>query len=264
MSRDTATRPAPFATPFGRQVRGGGGIRNTILSAVVHVLVIGLLVWGGKKTFIDANKGPGAFLGRGGGGGGGGIRAYAIYNVRTMTTSPPPAPAPKPVVMPTVVPPTIPIPTPQPTPTPPPAPVPPAAPAATPGTGTGTGAGPGTGPGAGSGTGGGTGSGVGTGTGNDSGPGGGGGTVFPPQPQSILLAPTPVPRELQGRELTITFQLNERGEVLNVDVDPPIRDRSFRNEFFDRLKRYAFSPALTRDGRPVAVSFQMKYTLPGH
>jgi len=247
----------PLATPFGRQVRGGGSVRDTILSAVVHLGVIALLAWGGKKTFIDANRGPGFDLGRGGGGGGGGIRAYAMFTERGSAPPAPPAPTPKPIVTPPVTPTTIPEPTPAPEPAP-------SAPASVPmaGQGAGQGSGTGAGPGVGSGTGGGVGSGTGTGTGNDSGPGGGGGTVFPPYPQSVLLAPEHIPRELKGEELTITFQINEHGEVVGVDVAPPIRDRSFRNDFYERLRRYAFTPAHTRDGRPVAVSYQMKYTLP--
>src|SRR5438105_3547287 len=111
MTHEQADRRVPLAHPFGRQVRGGGRLRDTVLSAVVHVLVIGILVWGGRKAYIDATRGPGPDLGRGGGGGGGGIRTYAIFSssgssaqAPTPTPVPPPI-APAPVTPPTTIPP---------------------------------------------------------------------------------------------------------------------------------------------------------------
>src|SRR5690242_21885119 len=119
MPHEQLERPVPQASPFGRQVRSGGGIRDTALSAVLHVLVVALLVWGGKKTFVDANEAPGEGHGRGGGGGGGGLRAFALALSSGAQTAPtPPAPVPPPVPAPTVTPTTIPEPAPQAEPTP--------------------------------------------------------------------------------------------------------------------------------------------------
>ena len=135
----------------------------------------------------------------------------------------------------------------------PPEEVPVAPPAPPTGAGEGAGAGTGVGPGSGTGTGGGTGGGVGTGFGNDSGPGGGGGTVIPPQLQGMIIPPPDRPRELRGTLVKVTFKINERGEVVEVSTDPQIRDRGYRNEFMDRMRRYTFTPAYTRVGhQPVA------------
>lgn len=252
MSHEQTTGRVPLDTTFGRQVRRGGSVRDTALSAALHVLVIGLLAWGGRKTFIDATRAPGENTGRGGGGGGGGLRAFAIYAQTGSTVAPPVVtPPPPPITTPTEVPTAIPE-------TPPQAEV---APATAPVEGTGSGSGTGAGPGAGTGTGGGTGAGTGTGVGNDSGPGGGGGTLIPPSPQGIILTPPGPPRELKGSVLTVTFRISERGEVSEVVVDPPIRDRRYRNEFLDRMRRYTFTPAYTRDGRAVAAEFQIHFTL---
>ena len=81
MEGDAQARRAPFATPFGRQLRSGGSARGTLLSAVLHAAVIALLLWKTGEQFVDANRGLGADLGRGGGGGGGGARPVAMFVV---------------------------------------------------------------------------------------------------------------------------------------------------------------------------------------
>jgi hypothetical protein len=85
--------------------------------------------------------------------------------------------------------------------------------------------------------------------------------VFPPQPQGIILPPPGRPSSLAGVRLVVTFTISERGEVLDVDVEPPIRDRGYRNEFLDRMRRYVFTPAYTLDGRPVRAIFPVTITL---
>lgn len=258
MSHEQAPRRIPLATSFGRQVRTGGEARDAILSVVLHLAVVGAIIWGGSRTFVDATRGPGDDLGRGGGGGGGGgVRAIAIYQASGADAPAPPAPVPEPtpvVTPPTETPTTIPEVT---------APAAPAAATPTPATGdgAGAGAGTGTGPGSGTGTGGGAGSGVGTGTGSDSGAGGGGGTVFPPQLQGIILPPQGRPGNLRGAQIEITFRINDKGQVLDVLLDPPIRDRGYRNEFMDRMRRYTFVPAYTRDGKAIAAEYRVTITL---
>jgi hypothetical protein len=231
-----------------------------MLSAFVHAVLIAALLWKTGDLFVDANRGLGPDLGRGGGGGGGGARAVAMFVVpgAAAAQEAPPAltPPPPPITVPLETPTTIPEPAAQPT------PAPAVATAPTPGPGEGVGAGTGTGPGSGSGTGGGSGAGTGTGVGNDSGPGGGGGTVFPPSLQGILIPPTDgKPRELRGVRIVVTFRISERGEVVSVSTDPQIRDRGYRNEFLDRMKHYAFTPAYTRDGRPIASEISITITL---
>ena len=244
-----------FAVPFGRQLQSSGNTRGTVLSAVLHVAFLAVVIWAGRTAFENAALSPGAGRGRGGGGGGGGARSVAIWSLpgAAQAQEVPPAPTPPAMTVPE---------TPATIPDPPAEPVP--APAAAPttggGPGDGTGTGTGTGPGSGTGTGGGTGSGTGTGVGSDSGEGGGGRLIIP-QPQGIIIPPQPAPRNMRGVIVTVTFRISERGEVLDVTTDPVIRDRGYRNEFLDRMRRYTFTPAMTREGRPVAAEFPIQITL---
>jgi hypothetical protein len=250
-------RYTPFAVPFGRRLRPAGSARGTALSAALHATVIALLLWGGGRQFVDASRAPGEGGGPGGGGGGGGWRNPSAFFSLPVYGAPPP-----PAVPALEVPQHI-------------APLPEIQPqqeqqAATPadtaqapqvaaGPGAGAGQGSGVGPGGGGGTGGGFGGGVGPGVGPDS--GGGGGLVYPPQPQTIILPPPGVPSSLRGVRFTVTFRISERGDVLDVSVDPPIGDRRYRSEFLDRMRRYVFTPAYTREGRPVAAELPVQITL---
>jgi protein TonB len=250
-----AVRQVPLATPFGRQARERGILRGVGLSAAVHVGVIALAVWGGRRL-AEAGLAPGEGGGRSGGGGGGGNRVFAVF---TLPPALPPAPAAPALVVPSLQALTLPMALPaesvpqqvtaeefaslaQPT-----------------GSGLGAGQGSGVGPGSGSGTGGGSGSGVGTGVGPDS--GGSGGSYYPPQPQGIIMPPPDRPSELRGTTVTARFEISARGEVLRVTLDPPIRDRRFSGEFIERLRRYTFTPAYTRAGQPMAAPFEIRITL---
>jgi hypothetical protein len=247
MSDELLPGRVPLGRPFGRQIQSQGPIRGTVLSAVLHLAVIALLVWMGRRHFFDSPT-PGE-EGRGGGGGGGGIRGIAVFTARAMgrpLVQQQPPPAQQALTVPQHV---VPLPESPPKDSLPVTPTPTAPTAA----GEGPGQGAGVGPGGGTGTGGGTGGGVGTGTGNDSGPGGGaGGRVFPPFPYGVIMAPTGAPRELHGVHIVVTFQVSERGEVVSVRTDPEIRDRGYRNDFLDRMRHYTFRPAYTADGRHVA------------
>jgi len=61
--------------------------------------------------------------------------------------------------------------------------------------------------------------------------------------------------------VVVTFFISERGEVVRVETDPLIRDRGYRNEFLDRMRRYTFTPGMTRDGHPVASQISITITL---
>ncbi|MEK7667165.1 MAG: hypothetical protein AAB409_00765 [Gemmatimonadota bacterium] len=250
-----AVRQVPLATPFGRQVRERGILRGVGLSAAVHVGLIALVIWGGRRL-AEAGLAPGEGGGRSGGGGGGGNRVFAVFALPTASPPLPPAPA---LVVPSLQALTVPM-------TLPPEAVPEqisaedlARLAQPTGPGAGAGQGTGTGPGSGSGTGGGSGSGVGTGVGPDS--GGAGGSYYPPQLQSIILPPAPPPASVRGTTVTARFEISSRGEVLRVTIDPAIRDRRFSDAFVERLRSYVFTPAYTRDGQPMAAPFEIRITL---
>jgi hypothetical protein len=248
-----ATRQVPLATPFGRLAHERGGKRGVILSAAVHLGAAGLLLWSGTRLVMD-DRAPGPGHGKGGGGGGGGNRTVVLYEVAAAAQPAPPPPTAA-VVVPVV--PAVVIPVPLPVDTAPHAPAPALA-AAGAGPGEGAGKGPGTGPGAGGGTGGGSGGGVGPGTGPDS---GGGGRIYLPQPQGIIMPPPDRPSSLHGVTIAAVFEISASGEVLHVALDPMPRDRKFANEFLERLRRFTFTPAHTLDGRPVAALYRINITL---
>ena len=243
-----AVRQVPLANSFGRQTLERGKLRRLGLSAVVHLGLLALVLWG-QHRMIEAGLMPGLGPNRDPGGGGGG--GVVVLFVRPPAAAAPPAaesPQLQVVTAPAVQ---------------PPEEVPAQMSAeeirsllqaATPGNGTGAG------PGAGTGTGGGSGSGTGPGTGADS--GGGGGDIFPPIPQGILLPPPDRPASVRGSTVRVRFEISARGEVLDVRIlEPPIRDRHFRDEFLDRLRRFTFTPAYTRDGRAVPGVLEVSFAM---
>ena len=251
----SAGRQVPLASPFGRQVRERGTLRGLGLSAAVHLGVLALVLWGQHRMFAEG-RAPGNGPGAGGGGGGGGGRVFAVFALPPAPVTLPPAPA---LTVPSLQALTMPV-------VRPPEEVPVhvsaeelAALVRAVGPGSGPGQGSGTGPGSGSGSGGGSGSGTGPGVGGDS--GGGGGTVYPPSPQQIILPPVDRPASVRGITLRVRFQISARGEVLGVTLAPPLRDRKFRDDFLERLRRYTFSPAHTRDGRAVPAVYEIRFPL---
>lgn len=227
-----------------------------ILSAAVHLAAVLFVLWTGTRL-MEADRAPGSGHGRGGGGGGGGNRTLVLL-VPPAPAAPaapalaPPAPA---IVMPqqpaVVIPEVRPDTTPR-------APAP-AQPVAGQGPGEGPGKGAGAGPGSGTGSGGGSGSGVGPGTGPDS--GGEGGRIYSAQPLGIIMPPLHPPSSLRGTTLTAVFEISATGEVVHVALDPTPKDRTFANEFLERLRRYTFTPAHMVDGQPVATLFRINFTL---
>ena len=226
-----------------------------ILSAVVHVALVFAVIYSGSRLMV-ADRMPGAGRGRGGGGGGGGARALLLYTPPAPPAAGPALPLPPQLQMPKAVP--IPLPELKPPDIAPPT-LSTAQLLAALGPGEGPGKGTGAGPGAGAGTGGGTGSGRGTGMGPDS--GGGGGNLYPPSPRQIILPPSDRPASVRGTTITVRFEISPRGEVMRVSLSPTPRDRSFADQFAERLRRYAFNPATTLDGRPVAAIYEIRITL---
>jgi hypothetical protein len=241
-----AARRIPLAVPVLRQ---RVSVRGHALSAVLHLAVLSVLVWGAQIS-SEALRSPGEGPGRGGGGGGG-SRVFRVLLPAGQAPRPPEVAAvPEQLVIPRDVAQLDSV-------------VPPAADTSgnaqykQPGEGPGTG--PGTGPGAGSGTGGGTGPGTGGGVGPDS--GGGGGRIFPPQLQGMLIPPMEGrPAALRGVQITVIFDVSERGQVLSVETHPEIRDRGYRNSFLDRMRRYTFTPGLL-GGRPVRARTEVRIRL---
>ncbi len=125
----------------------------------------------------------------------------------------------------------------------------------------GPGVGTGLGPGAGSGSGGGVGSGLGTGTGSGVGPGSGGGVaVIAPEPRAVVYPYEDPPASIRGRQFTVHFWVDARGQVTKVEIQPEIQDKGFRDRLYERMYSWTFYPALTAEGRPVNGQLLFPYT----
>jgi len=229
------------------------------VAVLLHVVVIGLVLWRGPELWMltPSIGTPTLAPGGGGGGGGGGSRPNVVYILPPAAKAPVPAPVP-PVKPPPPV---------------PPPPVPPAraenASAVAPAdsvVGTAGVAGPGDGPGAGGGTGGGTGGGQGPGTGTGSGPGTGGGeggTIQPPKWRAIALPFGETPKSLRGRYIDVTFWVALDGRVERIGIEPPIEDAKYREYFSDVMMRTSrFWPARAPSGEAVPGTVTIGFLLP--
>lgn len=236
-----AIRPAPPPLRLPRPERRPGGF---VVSLVLHGIILLLIARFGVQWVLgsgDDRKGP-----RGGGGGAGG----SVHFVDLPAAAPPAraTPVPQPVVH-TVPPPTL-----DPAPMLTPLPIKPLTTTIVPVVAAVGTASDGT-TGQGTGTGGGMGAGVGTGLGNDSGPGrGGDGAYLTPPGTRVLIMP---PGCARG-SFTVQFSITAEGRVTRVGVDPQPKDAACRQQMLEKMKQYEFTPARTRDGRAVAVTYSMK------
>lgn len=116
--------------------------------------------------------------------------------------------------------------------------------------------------GSGPGSGGGVGSGIGTGRGSGTGPGTGGGegTIYPPTPLELIVPPYPTPQRVKGTEISVVFDVDERGNVVAVDFTPT-RDGGYNRRLKELLKQYRFRPATRMDGTPVRFRLPMQLDL---
>ncbi len=219
------------------------------LSFLAHVAIAILVLWRGAALF---EGGGGGGTGPRGGGGGGGRPAVSWFALPTPSSArAEAAPQAAAVTVPTVAPPppvTEPVKLELPPPTfsiTPPAAV---------GTGDGTTGAPGQGPG----TGGGTGTGAGTGKGADAGPGSGGGAsdIFGPTPLLMPTIPAGAPSGEKGKH-EVRFWIRADGRVTKIQVSPPIRDSGYRRVFMETMWGFVFSPAKTRDGRPIDYEYSI-------
>jgi hypothetical protein len=246
-----ALRHVPLAVSLGRQTRQGGLFRGLGLSAAVHLLLIGLAVWGTYHRLAESEGDPGDGSNRRPGGGGGG-RVFTVLALPPALPSAPPPPA---LTVPSLVALTVPM-------EQPPEAVPEQVTAEqlarlAQATGVGTGGGPGSG----TGSGGGAGSGAGPGVGADSGAGGGRGAYFEPQLHGMILPPADKPSSVRGLRATARFEISATGEILRVTLEPTLPDRRYQSEFLDRLRRCTFTPASSPDGRPIPGVFVIRFEL---
>jgi protein TonB len=250
MSTNRPVRAPTFRMESRREKRPVGWLA---LSAVLHVLVIGALIWdfSNPDAFTDVDmRTPGGPGPAGGGGGGGAPRVtyidIAYYRpARQREETPPPV---EEIVIPTpmIAPVEMPVDTVR-------FEAPRSDTAPITGSVLGDGPGSGGGVGAGTGSGGGIGSGRGTGVGSGVGPGtgGGGGEIFPPAPRYSILPPLPRPKSVTGRDFQLKFTISPDGRVLDVQIRPEIRDADYRRRFLSQLYEWTFAPAMTREGLAV-------------
>jgi outer membrane biosynthesis protein TonB len=262
----------------GMPVKGEGRRGSSVVSLLIHVLIIVLIAMpvathtGDVKEILQGAGGPGPI---GGGGGGHNGNGGIIEKVHYVAVAPAPKPAPAAVVPPPVVtPPPKPVVPPPPPVVQPPEPVItpepaklevkvaeaklPDATAPTPGTGgrSGRDGSSGNGPG----SGGGVGSGIGTGRGSNVGPGSGGGLQanYPPATTELFLPPLPYPDKVRGFHLVAEFDVDSTGKVLNYTFTPT-RDGGYNRRLDETLKNTKFRPGTTPDGRPIRMKAQITY-----
>ncbi len=275
----------PYRPPIGVPVRGKRGAVGAIISLLLHLGVVLLLLFPFFGSDLVAEMmgagGPGPAGGGGGGSGGTGggrvvtERIQYVLPPRQATAEPDPTRLQPPeVVPPEEKPPEEKPPEVQPEVVPPPTPV--AVPAAqvadltsdlplatvsskTLGTGGGSGSDGGTGSGSGSGGGVGTGIGTGTGSGVGAGTGGGDGRIFPPTPAELFIPPIPVPDKVKGKTITIVFDVDSTGRVIDFDLTPT-KDASYNRKLREILGATRFRPATDGSGRPVRAKYNLDYT----
>lgn len=259
--------------PFDRRRRR----LATAVSAVLHVLLIWVLLQPAPLTNLDPNL---KIIEQGGGGpgpaGGGGGGTRGTGGVKYVTIAPPPPAAVTPPLVQPVLPPIQPVVeppkpvVPEPV-TPQPEPLKPSttepkvdvkvqSPIVGNGGGTGNDGTRGNGPG----TGGGIGSGVGTGRGSGVGPGTGGGNLdyYTPTLIEMPLLPLPVPKKVQGFKLTVTFDIDEKGKILDVKFTPT-KDGGYNRKLDDLFRTFRFRPGTTLDGVPIRSKYQYGIDFPG-
>ncbi len=270
-----AVRP-PYRPPIGIPIARQRSVGGAIMSLLLHLLIVMLLLFPffGAEIIADMRGAGNAGPAGGGGGGRGGTGGGRIVQERVQYVVPPPPPPvvpqperiPPPEVIkpPEVKPPEVPPPEPTPV---PPVEVPetrvelPPADAASRTTGSGGGSGNDGSAGSGPGSGGGTGSGIGTGRGSGvgAGTGGGTGTIYPPTPAELFIPPIPVPDRVKGRTITIVFDVDSSGKVIDFEFTPT-RDAAYNRKLREILAATRFRPATDADGTPVRAKYNLDYT----
>ncbi|HTS86884.1 MAG TPA: hypothetical protein VMG41_00200 [Gemmatimonadales bacterium] len=66
---------------------------------------------------------------------------------------------------------------------------------------------------------------------------------------------------MRGVEIRVTFWVDATGKVVRVAIDPPIRDRKYRDEFTESMLSYRFHPALGPDGVPISATTTLVVTI---
>jgi len=267
----------PIGIPIARQRTLGGAI----VSIGLHLLVVFLLIFPFLAPDVVAEMlgagGPGPAGGGGGGTGGTGGGRVVSERVQYVVPMPPPptqAPDPERFQIPIEKPPEIKPPELTPPEVKPLEPTPVAQPtsaasdvnlavsdAASKVAGSGGGSGNDGSGGSGSGSGGGVGSGIGTGRGSGvgAGTGGGSGLIYPPTPAELFIPPIPVPNAVKGRTITIVFDVDSTGKVIDFELTPT-RDAGYNRKLREILGATRFRPATDGTGRAVRAKYNLDYT----
>jgi protein TonB len=255
---EPAVRPrrayrVPLGMPGGNPDWRTGSVVSILVHALIILLIVGPLFV--VHEVLERPQGAGGPGPAGGGGGGmrgsGAIRPEAIKFVQAAPLAPKPEPVIPKVEIPKSPEPVLPV-------LPMPTLVAQKVPELTMPVGVGGGTGADGTAGSGPGTGGGVGSGVGTGRGSAIGPGTGGGgeANYPPSPIELFLPPLPVPGSVRGHHLVAEFDVDERGKVLSV-VFNETRDRGYNSRLREVLKGYRFRPGTRPDGTPIRMKTQI-------
>jgi TonB family protein len=77
----------------------------------------------------------------------------------------------------------------------------------------------------------------------------------------VILPPPDRPQSVRGITVTARFEISASGEVLRVTLQPTLPDRRFQSAFLERLRRWAFRPAYSPDGRAVPGVYEVRFPL---
>jgi periplasmic protein TonB len=269
-----------YRPPIGIPIKKQRGLLGAIIAVLLHVLLVLVFIFPyfGIDVVGQMTGAGGAGPAGGGGGGRGGTGGGRVAQERItyVVPAPPPPTVESKFIQPPVVQPPPEVKPPEvkpPVETPPPVPATPEpavsasnttgplsdVASATAGSGGGAGndgsggSGPGSGGGVGTGIGTGRGSGVGAGT------GGGAGTIFPPTPSELFIPPVPVPDRVKGRTITIVFDVDSTGKVIDFELTPT-RDAAYNRKLREILGATRFRPATDGNGRPVRAKYNLDYT----
>jgi TonB family protein len=65
---------------------------------------------------------------------------------------------------------------------------------------------------------------------------------------------------VRGRAVAVTFTVNERGEITQLDF-ASTGDRGYDKRFREALRQVRFRPAVGPDGQPIAATFPILFQL---
>jgi hypothetical protein len=83
--------------------------------------------------------------------------------------------------------------------------------------------------------------------------------VFPPTPAELFIPPIPVPDRVKGKTITIIFDVDSTGKVIDFEFTPT-RDAGYNRKLREILAATRFRPATDGTGQAVRAKYNLDYT----